>query len=149
MRFLMLCLALAAGLMFAAPASAQGFPPGPWRGTWTTGANPGYEYQAELDFTLENSGRVTGQFRWMLVQSPRLEEQSKIGSRAVEYVEGEFDIAAGSLTLRGTRKDDPHSIIGLDVYRLAVSPNGQYIVGVTSDNDTWQGRLALTRFGPS
>ena len=39
--------------------------------------------------------------------------------------------------------------IGLDVYRLAVSPNGQYIAGITSENDTWQGRIELTRFGPS
>jgi hypothetical protein len=145
----MLCLALAAGREALRGRGRGEHEPGPWRGTWTTGANPGYEYQAHLDYTLENSGRVTGQFGWMLVQSPRHEEQGKIGARAVEYVEGEFDIAAGSLTLRGTRKDDPHSIIGLDVYRLAVSPNGQYIVGVTSDNDTWQGRLALTRFGPS
>ncbi len=146
MRFLMLCLALVAGLLFAAPASAQGFPPGPWRGVWTSEA---YQYQAELNFTVENSGRVEGQITWMLVSSPRPEEQGKIGMRAVEHVEGTFDIQSGALTLHGTRTDDPNAIIGVDTYRLAVSPNGQYIAGITENNGSWQGRIDLTRFGPS
>ncbi|MGD9979327.1 MAG: hypothetical protein AB7H66_04035 [Hyphomonadaceae bacterium] len=147
MRILLLCLTLIFVAMFAAPASAQGFPPGPWRGIWT-GAT-GYEYQAELNFTLENSGRVQGQFTWMLVQSPQHEEQAKIGLRAIEHVEGAFDAATGSLTLRGTRIDDPNGIIGADVYRLVVSPNGQYIAGISENNGSWQGRIDLTRFGPS
>lgn len=147
MRALMTCLAFVVGLLLAAPAAAQGFPPGPWRGIWTGGAGA-YEYQAELDFTMENSGRVEGQFTWMLVVSPRLEEQNKIGQRAVEHLEGAFDPNSGALTLRGTRVDDPHGIIGMDVYRLVVSPNGEYIAGITQDNGTWQGRIELTRFGP-
>jgi hypothetical protein len=147
MRFLMLCLALAAGLMFAPPASAQGFPPGPWRGEWVSGDRTA-SYAAELDFTVENSGRVVGQIRWTLLRSPRPEEQGKIGVQATEYVEGALDLDAGSLTLHGARKDDPHEIIGLDVYRLAVSPNGQYIAGITWDNGTWGGRIDLTRIGP-
>ncbi len=148
MRFLMLCLALAAGLMFAAPASAQGFPPGPWHGVWVNGERT-YEYGAELDFTVENSGRVQGQIRWTLLRSPRPEEQGEIGMQAVEYVEGALDLDEGSLTLQGTRKDDPNEIIGLDVYRLAVSPNGQYIAGITWDNGTWGGRIDLSRGGPT
>lgn len=147
MRFLITCLALAAGLLFAAPASAQGFPPGPWQGAWVNGDRT-YEYHAELNFTLENSGRVEGQITWTLTRAPP-EMQRNIGKQAVEYVEGAFDIDAGALTLRGTRKDDPLEIIGLDVYRLAVSPNGQYIAGITSDNGTWQGRIDLTRTGPT
>ena len=147
MRFLMLCLALVAALLFAAPASAQGFPPGPWEGVWVNG-DRSYEYGAELDFTVENSGRVEGQIRWTLRRAPHPEEQSKIGMQAVEYVEGALDLDAGSLTLHGTRKDDPHEIIGIDTYRLAVSPNGQYIAGITNENGTWQGRIDLTRIGP-
>jgi hypothetical protein len=64
-------------------------------------------------------------------------------------VEGTFSIDTSALTLRGTRTDDPNAIIGVDTYRLAVSPNGQYIVGLTENNGTWQGRIDLTRFGPS
>lgn len=146
MRILMLCLAFVVGLMLAAPASAQGFPPGPWRGTWTGGA--GAEFQAELNFTMDLQGRAQGQFTWMLVQSPRHEDQAKIGLRGVEHVEGAFDIQTGVLTLRGVRTDDPHGVIGADVYRLIASPNGQYIVGMSQDGD-WRGRIELTRFGPS
>jgi hypothetical protein len=146
MRTLMLCLTLVLGLVFAQPASAQGFPPGPWRGVWT---NPsGYEYQGELDFTMDLSGRVEGQIRWMLVRSPRHEEQAKIGLRGTEYVEGVFDAATGSLTLRGARLDDPHQILGVAEYRLVVSPNGQYIVGISTDQEAWVGRMEFTRFGP-
>ncbi|NJO34937.1 MAG: hypothetical protein HC869_19305 [Rhodospirillales bacterium] len=148
MRILMLCLGLIMGLLSAAPASAQGFPPGPWRGTWT-GGTPGFEYQAELNFTIENSGRVEGKFTWMLVQSPRHEDQAKIGLRADEYVEGAFDPQTGALNLRTTRIDDANGIIGEDVYRLAVAPNGSFIAGITENGGTWQGRLDLRRFGPS
>jgi hypothetical protein len=147
MRIFMLCLAFVVGLMSAAPASAQGFPPGPWRGTWTGGA--GYEFQAELDFTMDLQGHVQGRFTWMLVQSPRHEDQAKIGLRGVEHVEGDFNIQTGALTLRGVREDDPHGVIGADVYRLIVSPNGQYIVGMSQDASDWRGRIELTRFGPS
>jgi hypothetical protein len=140
-----MCLAFVLGLALAAPASAQGFPPGPWRGVWTSGE---HEYQAELDFTLENSGRVQGQIRWMLVRSPDHEQQANIGQRGTEFVEGQFDIDTGVLTLRGTRLEDPHRILGVDEYRLVVSPNGQYIVGLTADHGSWRGRMELTRFGP-
>lgn len=146
MRILIMCLAVVLGLTLATPASAQGFPPGPWRGVWTNGQQ--FEYQAELDFTLELSGRVQGQFRWMLVRSPNHEDQSKIGSRGVEHVEGAFDISTGALTLRGARLEDPSQILSVDEYRLVVSPDGQYIVGLTADQGTWSGRLELRRFGP-
>lgn len=146
MRFLLACLAFVLVMSAAAPASAQGFPPGPWRGVWTNEA--GHEYQAELDMTIALDGRVEGSIRWMLVQSPHHEEQARIGLRGVEYIEGAFDAATGALTLRGTRLDDPNGILGLDEYRLVVSPNGQYVVGLTQSNGTWLGRIELTRFGP-
>jgi hypothetical protein len=113
---------------------------------WTNGA--GHEYQAELDFTLDLQGRVDGAIRWMLVQSPHREEQPKIGQRGVEHVEGALDTATGALTLRGTRLDDPHQILGLGEYRLVVSPDGRYIVGLSTDQGAWVGRMELTRFGP-
>ncbi len=148
MRLLILCWALVLGLVFAAPASAQGFPPGPWRGVWVN-TDHQYEYQGELDFTVALDGAVRGQIRCMLVRSPRHEQQAKIGMRAVEHVEGTFDIQTGALNLRGVREDDANDIIGVDEYRLIVSPNGQHIVGITRDDGSWGGRFELTRFGPS
>jgi len=147
MRLLIMCLAFVLGLTLAAPASAQGFPPGPWRGVWTSSDHQ-HEYQGELDFTPELNGRVQGQFRWMLVRSPDHAQQAKIGMRGVEYVEGAFNIDTGALTIHGTRVDDPNHIIGVDQYRLIVSPNGQHIAGITADDGSWGGRIDLTRFGP-
>jgi hypothetical protein len=148
MRFLMICLGLVAGLMFASPAAAQGFPPGPWHGAWTNGEQT-YLYEAELDVTIEASGRVAGQIRWWLRRSPRAEEQRNIGRYAVEFVEGGFDAASGAMWLHGTEKQDPHNIISLDVYRLVASPDGHYIAGITSSEGTWDGRIELERVGPS
>jgi hypothetical protein len=147
MRALMIGLAFALGLMLTPTASAQSFPPGPWRGVWTTPEH--YEYQAELDFTVAMGGQVTGQIRWMLVQSPQHEQQTKIGMRGVEYVEGTFSQDYGILNLRGVRVDDPQHVIGPDQYRFAVSPNGQYLVGMSANNGAWDGRIELTRFGPN
>jgi hypothetical protein len=146
MRLLLACLVFVLGLGLAQPASAQGFPPGPWRGVWTNAE--GHEYQAELDFTMDLQGRVEGQIRWMLVRSPRHEEQARIGLRGVEHVEGAFDAATGALTLRGVRLDDPAHILALGEYRLVASPDGQFIVGLTTDQGAWVGRMELVRSGP-
>lgn len=146
MRVLMIALACVLGLVLTPTASAQSFPPGPWRGVWTTPDH--YEYQAELDFTVEMGGHVTGQIRWMLVQSPAQEQQTKIGQRGTEFVEGTFSQDNGILNLRGVRVDAPQ-LISPDQYRLAVSPDGQYIVGMSANRGNWDGRLELTRFGPN
>ncbi len=144
MRALVFCLALSFGLIFAPHAWAQSFPPGPWRGVWTT-LDGQYEYQAELDFTTEMGGHVTGQIRWMLVRTPRPEQQRDIGARGIEFIEGAFDQSSGALNVRGVRLDDPHHILGIDEYRLVASPDGHYFVGVSGDNGAWQGRMDLAR----
>jgi hypothetical protein len=143
MRALIICLAFVLGLSLAPHASAQSFPPGPWRGVWTT-LDGQYEYQAELNFVTEMGGHVTGQIRWMLVRTPRPEQQADIGARGTEFIEGTFE-SNGALTVRGVRLDDPHHILGMDDYRLMASPDGHYIAGISSENGTWQGRMDLTR----
>ena len=144
MRNLILCLVFALSLGWAPGASAQSFPPGPWRGVWTT-LDGQSEYQAELDFTTEMGGRVHGQIRWMLVRTPRPEQQADIGARGTEYIEGAFDQSTGALNVHGVRLEDPHHILGVDDYRLIASPDGHYLVGVSAQNSSWQGRIDLTR----
>ena len=144
MRIFVLCLAFLLGLSLAPAASAQSFPPGPWRGVWTT-LDGQYEYQAELDFTTEMGGRVHGQIRWMLVRTSRREQQADIGAHGTEYIEGTFDQSTGALNVHGVRLEDPRHILGTDEYRLVASPDGHYIAGITSQDRTWQGRLDLTR----
>ncbi len=144
MRVLIICLAFVLGMSFAPQASAQSFPPGPWRGVWTT-LDGQYEYQAELNFTTEMGGRVHGQIRWMLVRTSRAEQQDDIGARGTEFIEGTFDQSTGALNIRGVRLEDPRHILGADEYRLMASPDGHYIAGITSQNGAWQGRIDLMR----
>jgi len=144
MRILILCLAFVLGLSFAPTASTQSFPPGPWRGVWTT-LDGQHEYQAELNFVTEMGGHVTGQIRWMLVRTSQRELIPNIGQRGTEFIEGTFDQSTGALNIHGTRLDDPHHVIGMDDYRLMASPDGHYIAGITGENGTWQGRIDLTR----
>jgi hypothetical protein len=94
---------------------------------------------------VQNDGRISGQIDWMLVQSPRPEEQAKIGLHGIEFVEGALDPSTGAITLRGVRLDDPNRILGADEYRLVAAPNGQYIVGLTANHGTWEGRIELAR----
>ena len=144
MRHLILCLAFALSLGLAPEPSAQSFPPGPWRGVWTT-LDDQSEYQAELDFTTEIGGRVHGQIRWMLVRTSRPELRAEIGARGTEYIEGAFDQSTGALNVHGVRLEDPRHILGVDDYRLIASPDGHYIVGISADTGGWQGRIELTR----
>jgi len=144
MRALIFCAVYMLALSFTSHAWAQSFPPGPWRGVWTT-LDGQYEYQAELDFTQEMGGHVTGQIRWMLVRTSQREQIANIGARGTEFIEGTFDQSTGALTIHGVRLDDPHRIIGMDEYRLIASPDGRYIAGITAENHTWQGRMDLVR----
>jgi hypothetical protein len=143
MRAILFAIAFIFAAIWDVSALAQNPASGPWRGVWS---KPGFEYQAQLAFTTQKADYVQGRFTWMLVQTPRAEEQAKIGMRGVEYVEGTFDAATGALTLRGTKLDDPNRILGTDSYRLIMSPDGRYIVGLTGAQGTWEGRIELKRY---
>lgn len=142
-------------LLGAAPAHAQEVTEleqtalaGPWRGVWTR-ANSDYEYQAELSFAAPVQGKITGEIRWMLVQSPQVEEQDKIGLRGTEYLEGDYDARTHVAIVAGVRLDDPNGILGPDVYRFLMSPDGTQMIGLSLTNDrNWTGRLSLTRLAP-
>ena len=160
MRFSFAVVALATVLLFptllgTAPAHAQDVTAleqtalaGPWRGVWTR-TNSDYEYQAELSFAAPVQGKITGEIRWMLVQSPQVEEQDKIGLRGTEYLEGNYDAHTHVANVAGVRLDDPNGILGPDVYRFLMSPDGTQMIGLSLTNDrNWTGRLSLTRLAP-
>ncbi|MEQ1783141.1 MAG: hypothetical protein ABMA14_17430 [Hyphomonadaceae bacterium] len=152
--------ALATAFLFlmpvnAAPAVAQEVTAqeqaalaGPWRGVWTR-KNSEYEYQAELRFAAPVQGKITGEIRWMLVQSPQAEEQNKIGMRGTEYLEGKYDARAHVADVAGVRLDDPNNILGTDTYRFMMSLDGLQVIGLSLTNDrNWTGRLDLARVDP-
>ena len=143
-------LAALALLVFAASASAQTKPPlpvsdlaGEWHGQWTSPS--GYLFAATLSLTVAPNGNVDGRFVWTLKRSPLADEQRKLGMSATEFVSGKVDGAAGTLTLAGTRKDDPNDVIFADRYRLVAGENGRSLAGVSGNLGDWDGLVFLQR----
>ena len=143
-------LAALALLVFAASAAAQTKPPlpvsdlaGEWHGQWTSPS--GYLFAATLSLTVAPNGNADGRFVWTLKRSPLADEQRKLGMSATEFVSGKVDGAAGTLTLAGTRKDDPNDVIFTDRYRLVAGENGRSLAGVSGNLGDWDGLVFLQR----
>lgn len=143
-------LAALALLVLAASAAAQTKPPlpvgefaGDWHGQWT--APSGYLFTATLSLKVVPDGAANGHFVWTLKRSPLAEEQRKLGMSATEFVSGKVDGAAGTMTLAGTRKDDPNDVIFTDRYRLVVGENGRTLGGVSGNLGDWDGLVFLQR----
>jgi hypothetical protein len=151
---LLLCL-----LVFSALAcrAQTGSVAGEWRGVWTSPS--GYVYSADITLNTGPScttcaasgdGSIQGQIVWTL-RKPGTNASAglaaSVGLTATEFVKGEMK-GEGFFVLAGYQKDDPHNIIGLDRYRLAVAENGLVIGGITRDNGPWTGQLFATRVQP-
>lgn len=137
-------------LVLAASASAQTKPPlpasdlaGDWHGQWTSPS--GYLFTTTLSLKVAPDGTANGQFVWTLKRSPLAAEQRKLGMGAVEFVAGKVDTVAGTVTLAGTRKDDPNDVIFTDRYRLVVGENGRSLAGVSGNLGDWDGLVFLQR----
>ena len=115
---------------------------GAWRGAWS---GSDYMYDAEMVLDVDADGDVAGQIAWTLRASPLADEQEKVGLSAIEYVHGAYVADAGSLTLEGYDREDPHELIGYDSYRLVVSENQSLMVGLTGNNGSWDGFLTMRR----
>jgi hypothetical protein len=143
-------LAALALLVLAASASAQTKPPPPvsdlagdWHGQWTSPS--GYLFTTTLSLKVAPGGVADGRFVWTLKRSPLAEEQRKLGMSATEFVSGKVDSAAGTVTLSGTRKDDPNDVIFTDRYRLVAGENGRSLAGVSGNLGDWDGLVFLQR----
>ena len=143
-------LAALALLVLAASAFAQTKPPlpvsdlsGEWHGQWTSPS--GYLFTTTLSLKVAPDGVADGRFVWTLKRSPLAQEQRKLGMSAIEFVSGKVDSAAGTLTLAGTRKDDPNDVIFTDRYRLVVGENGRSLAGVSGNLGDWDGLVFLQR----
>lgn len=110
---------------------------GIWEGEWSNEQGHYYTFVLELEET--DAQKIKGAFTWKLIKSPRDYEQKKLGLTAKEFVEGEYDPETKKLSLTGTSKDDPHWIIGIDVYDLTLSKNKQILNGKTEHYGDWKG----------
>lgn len=115
-------------------------PSGTWNGTWTN--SRGFQFDAVLRIAVAADRTVSGEIGWTIVKTPTGRE--KLGTTAVEHIEGTYDPETQTLTFRGFRKDDPNSIIGLDKYRLQFSKTGDKIEGATENHGDWGGVFVVT-----
>ncbi|MEZ4957289.1 MAG: hypothetical protein R2825_27270 [Saprospiraceae bacterium] len=116
-----------------------------FQGNWTK-LETTYDFKFDLFLEFTGGNQVKGVFHWELVnydenfQFSKDYYENKIGLQAKEYVRGTYDPATKQYILKGYKKDDPHSIIGLDLYRIKESDKGD-IGGDTKANNSWQGRI--------
>ncbi len=137
-------------LMAALPAFANdekrltaGEMSGVWTGQWTS--PKGFVYAATLDIQIRQDGFANGSLTWVLKQSPRAEDRARVGKTAIEYVSGRTNMTARTMTLAGTRKDDPENLIELDRYKMVISDDGRVMGGLSLNRGDWLGQIVLTR----
>jgi hypothetical protein len=116
---------------------------GRWPGQWSDRSDNVFTFELTLTRTSENE--ISGSILWTLKQTARNDLRRKIGLTGTEHVTGTYDPATRRLELRGYRKDDLSEIIGLDIYVLSLSPDGQSLSGSTKTGGSWQGRLSAIR----
>ena len=115
-----------------------------WDGIWFSPTR-GFVYAAEMHLEVDPKNKAQGHIKWTLKSSPRASEQAKIGLTGVEYVRGKYNPNCKILSIDGVRKDDPHSILGLDKYRLILAENRIALGGITASHGTWRGAFSLGR----
>lgn len=101
-------------------------PTGSWSGDWSSKTT---YFTAEANLTETTGGRVTGQIVWTIRRTSNPKKTDKIGTSAVEDVQGAFNPSTRILTLRGIRKNDPNNIIILDRYNLSLAADNQTLMG--------------------
>lgn len=119
-------------------------PQGRWTGDWSSPS--GAYLTLVIDLNDAGNGRISGQIQWTLRRTTRPEKMSKIGMSATEFVSGQFDENARTLTMSGYRKDDPYGVlVMLDTYRLNLASDNSRLNGNARNGGKWNARLNLAR----
>ena len=116
-----------------------------YNGTWTK-ITTTYAFDFDLILNVNEPNHVEGYFIWKVVHydeyniSSKEYYENKLGMTATEYIRGTYNASEGEYLLKGYKKEDPNSIIGIDTYKLKVDENGN-IGGKSKANGTWLGRI--------
>lgn len=121
---------------FAASDNTNLTPDGNWAGDWNSN-NTTYTATAKFE---EKNGEVSGQIVWTLKRTTNPKKIDKVGTSAVEFVEGKYDLQTKLLSFHGVRKNDPNEIVILDKYNLSLSDDNQTLMGASIN-----GRFILKR----
>jgi len=116
-----------------------------FNGTWTK-VNTTYQFDFELTLKINSSNQVEGYFLWKVIKYDehnilsKQHYENKLNLTAKEYVKGVYYPSKGEYLLKGYKKEDPNSIIGIDIYKLTIDENGE-LGGTTNSNGSWLGRI--------
>ncbi len=98
-------------------------PAGNWSGDWNSWGSYRTYFTAQMSLTDDGGGKVSGYIVWNLQSTNNPKKVDKTGTSATEYVQGVYNPATRSVSLRGVRKDDPNNIVILDAYKLILAEN--------------------------
>ena len=104
-------------------------PSGNWSGDWNSWGSYRTNFTAQMDLTDDGAGKLSGQIVWHLQSSNNPKKIGKVGASATEYVQGVYNSATRSVSLRGVRIDDPNGIVILDRYNLILAENNLTMSG--------------------
>ncbi len=116
---------------------------GIWGGEWTD--NTGYVYNCRIKIKIDSDNDVAGSITWTLKDSPRRDEQLKIGRQATAYVKGTFNPKHRLVTMGSYRQDDPYDVVDVNEYRLYLLADNSTMSGETFNDGVWEGNLSATR----
>jgi hypothetical protein len=116
-----------------------------FEGTWTK-LNTTYLFEFDLVLNHLENNNVEGYFIWKVIKYDKGSFMSinhygeRLGTTGKEFVKGTYNPATREYLLKGYKKEDPNSIIGLDTYHLKVDQNND-IGGTTNANGSNLGRI--------
>ena len=116
---------------------------GVWEGEWTDSS--GYRYGAILEIKVNSQNNISGSVDWTLLESRQGGDQSKIGAKAKEFIQGTYDPDIRRANFKTTQMDDPSNIIGRSTYSLLLSEDGTDLSGSASTGIFSSKRSVVTR----
>lgn len=142
MRFLVFFLFLSTTSFCIKAQNSTGL----WQGQWSS--PDGYVFDFVLNLNEYPDGSVDGFINWKFIKAPEGDwyYDGKEGWEAVEYVKGRVN-ENRKVVFEGYKKDDPNSIIALDMYRLSFDETFHSFSGTTGNHGSWAAKIEAIRIG--
>lgn len=118
-------------------------PSGVWQGEWTS--EKGGLSEAKMTLNDDGANQISGFIVWTLRRSANPNKKEKVGMKAIEYVQGNYDSITRVISVTGYEKKDPNDLIVLDSYKITLSEDNNKLRGSTRNQGKWSGNLNLER----
>ncbi len=120
-----------------------------YKGEWVQG-NSTYLFKSFMQLNFDGS-KVKGMIIWTIITpdsnnsfSLSYYAHNRLNRSGIEIVEGSYDPRTRDLSFLGLSKIDPDSVMGVDIYSLKLSADGNVIHGKTDANGKGNGYFYAT-----